>query len=283
MGNDPKKKPNRLERFARAAQDEMSTAAYSGLTTGLIANAQPRNAMTDRRIYQPPLASMNAMNPEGDPGIINAMRELVSDPRRMLPGSGGWTEGVGAAMPHIGAAAVDLVNPSTWAGRAAKPLTNAMVRNAAPVVSHTPSSPITNAMIQLPGTPPRGRINPHFTPTGNVRSLTTRGITKPTVNDSLANRYLADFTSALESGDKVKMNHLWERLDRSTSSQYSFPKEQLDQLDLVHDYISAVLENRVKATRHAPGIRSSNSNAPIIGGNVQPPEYSPTLGGKRGQ
>lgn len=278
MSTDPKKKPTKLERFARAAYEEMPRAAYSGLTTGLIANAQPRNAMVDRRIHQPPLASMNAMNPEGDPGIIDAIRDLASDPRRMLPGSGGWTEGMGAALPHTAAAAIDFVNPAAWASRAAGPV----ARTATPMVNRPQATPVVNAMMHPPGIPPRGSINPHFAPTGKVRSLTTRGIAHPTVSDPLANRYLTEFASALESGDKVKMNRLWERLDRSTASQYLFPKEQLNQLDLVHDYISAVLEARVKATRHAPGVRSSNSNAPVISGNAQPDPYAPTLGGKRG-
>lgn len=118
MTSDPKKKPpvkTRLERLLGAAREEMPRAAYSGLTTSLIAGAQPTNAMADRRIYQPPLASMSAMNPEGDPGIFNAMQDVASDPRRMLPGSGGWTEGVGAALPHVAAASVDLINPAAWA------------------------------------------------------------------------------------------------------------------------------------------------------------------------
>ena len=277
MTTDPKKKKSdRLERFSRAMYEEVPSAAYSGLTTRLIADAQPRNALVDRRIYQPPLASMGAMNPEPPPGVVDAMRDVMSDPGRMLPGSGGWTEGVGAALPHVAAATVDPAG--ALLGGAAFRAATPVVKSVAPIVNHLP--PRTNAMMHPPTVPPRGKINPHFEPTGRVGELYLRGTSVPNLEaSSSVSSILNNFQNAIKRGDVASAYRILDRETRIYERRIGSSPER----DALYDYMYNVLDRKLKLTRNAPGVRSSNSNAPVINGVSQPSDYAPTLGGKRAQ
>lgn len=286
MSADKKKQPTYAERLAQAARDEMPNAAHSGLITGLIADAQPRNAMmgnslTGRRLYQPALASMEAMNPLPEGGFVNAMSDLYDDPRRVLPGSGGWTEGAGAALPHLAAAGIDSIAGGMM-GRAAAPVTrNAMVESG-------------NALsgMRLPAVPyrhptvlPQGPINPQFKPTGNAHTLQLRGVAKPTVDDASPFLFLKKFDAAIRSGRTAEVELLLLKIEDIVANPWRVSDpSRLEQLNKVYDYMSDVMNNKVKTTRHLPGYqphfnRSSNSNAPTLGGAhlPQPGPHSPVI------
>ncbi len=273
------KKPTHAERLARAAEDELPYAAQSGLTTSLIAGAQPQNAMVDRRIYQPSLASMEAQNPDprlGRPGFINALQDVYADPGRMLPGSGGWTEGVGAAAPHLGAAALDLVNPAGFAGRAGS-MGKRVVAESGNVASQMRLPSVQQV---APRVPPRGQINPQFAPTGMAPGLIARGFTPPPVNTGIARSLLGDFVKAIAAGDKDKMNWVSRRIDAAADNHAFYSPEQMKDIDAIHTYMSDVMNNKVKTTRHGPygATRSSNSNAPALSRGEQPDPFAPTIG-----
>ena len=280
------KKPSRSERFARAAEDELPYAAQSGLTTSLIAGAQPQNAMVDRRIYQPSLASMEAQNPDprlGRPGFINALQDVYADPGRMLPGSGGWTEGVGAAAPHLGAAALDLVNPAGFAGRAGS-MGKRVVAESGNAASQMRLPAVNYA--HPPTVPPRGSINPHFAPTG-ATAMPQRYIDRlnkvvpPVFTAAYHNAGVSLFQKAIASGNIRRANELLEVEARRYERRVSSTPET----DALYDYMVDVMDARpFKLTRQAPGaIRSSNSNAPTLGGGQQPDPFAPTLSPRRPQ
>lgn len=275
------KKPTRAERLARAAEDELPYAAQSGLTTSLIAGAQPQNALVDRRIYQPSLASTEAMNPDprlGRSGFINAMQDVYADPGRMLPGSGGWTEGVGAALPHLGAAAFDPAGAMLGglAGRAAAPVVRGAMRQA-PAMKNAMGRLVSEEHGHL-------NIDPHFRPTGRAKSLVPEIDTPPTIYDQGVYDAVESFRNNARRGDWAAAmrdeGKLWEIMHNqpsySNSPQSNVFYEAQDALRYIEQ-----LRRMPKLTRQAPGIRSSNSNAPTIGGGPQPDPFAPTLSPRR--
>ena len=274
---------SRLARLAQAARDELPRAAQSGLTTSLIAGAQPQNALADRRIYQPPLASMQAMNPEPEPGLRNALEDIYADPRRMLPGSGGWTEGVGAAAPHLAAAALDFVNPAGFAGRAGS-IGKRVVAESGNAASQMRLPAVKYA--HPAAVPPRGSIDPHFAPTG-ATTLPQRYIARlnkvvpPVFKAAYHNAGVSLFQKAIASGNIRRANELLEVEAR----RYERRVLSTPETDALYDYMVDVMDARpFKLTRQAPGtIRSSNSNAPTLGGGQQPDPYAPTLSPRRPQ
>lgn len=282
----------RLARLAQAARDEMPYAAQSGLTSSLIAGAQPRNALADRRIYQPSLASIEAQNPDprlGRPGFIDSLRDVAADPGRMLPGSGGWTEGMGAAAPHLAAATFDPAGAMLGglAGRAAAPVVRGVAKQA---------PAMKNALGRLMNEED-GHLNldPHFRPTGRARELLTGGVTKPAMVSDWATSRMNTFNAALRSGnqrvlDNAQANNEWYlseiRKDLSTRTLPLNRDEirELRELEELAEYMTrARIAHRPNITRQAPGVRGSNSNAPTIGGGQQPDPFTPTLSPRRPQ
>lgn len=97
---------NALHRFVRSAREAIPAAASSGVSSALIAdtyNKAQTNALRPQRQMIPTRTAQQ----EPEPGILDALRDVVADPRRLVPGSPGFVEGVGAVVPNVIASTID--------------------------------------------------------------------------------------------------------------------------------------------------------------------------------
>lgn len=120
LRDDPRE-PSALDDFFGAARDEAPNAVNSGVTSAMVnafvQDAIARNKPTERNAFirkpvdprHPPLVLESMRNPEPEAGILDAARDVRDDPRRLLPGSGGWAAGAGAAAPHLAASIADPI------------------------------------------------------------------------------------------------------------------------------------------------------------------------------
>lgn len=274
--------PDGFTRYVRSATDAIPAEAMdSGLTAGLLAGAnQYPTMMVDRRINY-------GQQPEAGPGAwqryTNALSDVVGEPSRLDPRSPGFAEGAGAGTTNFLMNAVDPAG--ALLGNGAARLAGRGVRGAAHGVTHSTQpipqmggQPAFNTLSRVSArqsVPPRGAINPHFAPTGNERALRLRMVTPPNLEGApFATKTLTDFQNAIRSGDSVRAFRILDREGRLVDDRLSSSPQR----EALYEYMVDVVNQHIPATRQAPGtIRSSNSNAPALGGNAQPDPYAPTI------
>lgn len=135
--------PGVANRLVRSVREAIPGAAKSGISSGWLADAH-RNALTAslppvrRPVNLTPLVTKAAQNqtpPAAEPGLVDAVRDVAREPSRLLPGSPGWVEGVGAAAPHVAAATIDPAG--AYAGGAVFKAAAPVVKGAAKVAGQT--------------------------------------------------------------------------------------------------------------------------------------------------
>lgn len=200
--------------------------------------------------------------PEGQMGYLGALGAGLAQP----PMPRGMKIPRGAVAPGVSPAGATIL-----AARMSQPVperVNAMV---------------TRPHVPPPTVPPRGPINPHFQPTGNANKIQYHAVRLdkvpvPKFEAAYHNAGISSFQKAIRSGDYAKAQRLYDhearRYDRRVSST--------PETDAIYDYMQAVMDVLPPTpTRRAPwgATRSSNSNAPTLGGErlQQPNPYSPVI------